>query len=644
MSGLMGGVHLGAPRRQLELAAASLLHGTHASAQWLPGGGPVELGGLDWTASPGQLSWHDGHGVRLILHGSVILEGRCCDARTLVERYLQRGLDGLLRGEGSHAIVLWDVRQGSLWLFTDPIGSVPLCYAWRHGRLAFAPEAKAVLRLLGETARLDRQSTLQFLMNRYLIGNRTMFEGITRLGPGELLHCQPASGLLERRRYWDLRFESRIQTQNEAVETLDAALACSHRRMLDDLGDHDRYQLFLTGGLDSRGILAYTHRLGHLPARALTWAARDDLPLSDPDLARRLAGAYGVDFDVCRLDGNRWVDHARDWCRISELLCDNASSFASHLQAFDAWQAHQGRFVVLGDQAFGAGPLPGGHDEAIDNILRQARQAARDPLPHLLAASALQETRQCFAGELEALIAAGPNDDPKDIQDYLYFHTYIARWILAPGNFKSPMFSVRRPMLTIGVMEAVSRLAPLWRVDKAAYVALLRQRFPELGAIPVTAVDAGIDWAGLMRQASPLRQALLPRLDPERLAGLPLAEDIDADGLRRFVASFFAGPSVAGDRGSPWQRHLYDLRRRISRSPRLARSVRRIQPLVMRLTGLQAQQRAMAHHQVLMRLALLTLLQDCLEAGDFDGRHGDAGLEERLQAGRVQCLEPRQSA
>ncbi|MFC3285509.1 hypothetical protein [Litchfieldella rifensis] len=580
----------------------------------------------------------------LVLHGSVALDGRYLDARALAQRYRERGVDSLLKGEGSHAVALWDWRQGSLWLFTDPIGTIPLCYAMQRGALAFAPEAKAVLRLLAVPAQLDRGSTLQFLMSRYLVGSRTMFEGVALLGPGELLHYQPATQQLQRRRYWDLHFESRIHSRAEAVDTLYQTLYRSHHSMLAELGETDRYQLFLTGGLDSRGILAYTHRLGRLPDKALTWAARDDLAHSDPDLSRRLAAVHGVSFDVCRLDGTDWVEHAKPWCRISELLTDNASSFASPLQTFDAWQTHEARFVVLGDQAFGAGPLPAGRDEAVANILHDALRTVRGPLERLLNDSAVCETRQCFADELDALIDAGPNDSPKDIQDYLYFHTYIARWILAPGNFKSPMLAVRRPLMTAEVMDVVTQLSPLLRVDKAAYVALLKQRFPELGGIPVTAVEAGIDWPCLMRQQERLRNALLPRLAPERLEALPLGDDIDPDGMRAFVAEFFASQSGSSGRGSLLHRRLYDLRRQVSRSQWLGSAVRRVQPFVMRLTGLQARQMATSHHQVLLRLALLTLLQECLDAGDFDGRHGDDELKSLVQGGRVQYLAPQHSA
>lgn len=636
MTGLLGGVHLDIPRHRLDLAAASLLHAPGAMAQWLPSDGDLELGGLYSETSVDRLSWHESEGVRLVLQGSVMLEGRWWDARGLVRRYRERGLDSLLRGDGSHAIALWDASQGSLWLFTDPIGSVPLCYGLRQGALAFAPEAKAVLRLLAIPARLDRRSTLQFLMNRYLIGNRTMFEGVSRLGPGELLHYQPAGRRLLRRRYWDLHFEARIHTRAEVVESLDQALCRSHQNMLEELDEADRYQLFLTGGLDSRGILAYTHRLGRLPDKALTWGGRDDLAHSDTDLGRRLAAAYGVDFDVCRLDGTDWVEHARSWCRVSELLSDNASSFASPLQFFDGWRLPRTRFAVLGDQAFGAGPLPGSREQAVDNILHDAWCMAHGPLARVLNVAAARETRRDFADELDALIDAGPNDSPKDIQDYLYFHTYIARWILAPGNFKTPVLTVRRPLMTAGVMEVVTQLSEVWRVDKAAYVELLKQRFPELGHIPVTAVEAGIDWPCLMRQEGRLKQALLPRLTPERLAALPLSDAIDPDGLRAFVTDFFACRAEDSDRGNLLQRRLYDLRRQLSRSPRLGHAVRRMQPLVMRLAGLRARQQASANYRVLLRLALLTLLQEGLEAGDFDGRRGDRELERLVQGGRVQ--------
>ncbi|MBZ9538056.1 hypothetical protein KGQ90_03740 [Modicisalibacter tunisiensis] len=420
MGGIFGGRNLQGSRCQARSAATSLLHVDGMRAVLMAWEGTL-LGGTYNLRGGDSLDHFSDTDVALVVHGTLRHEGVELKPRALANRYSAVGISGLLGSDGTYAVALWDRRQDRLWLFTDPLGTQPLCYSRHDGGLAFGPEAKVVLGLLRRTARMDRQSALQFTANRYLLDTRTLFEGVYRLRPGECLSYDARRDEILLERYWDMRYGSDITQTDEAVTLLHDCLVDSHREMLSELAAGDRYTLFLTGGLDSRGILGLTHRLGRPPDQALTWAAHADLPDADPDIGRRLADMAMVPFGVCPLDGTDWLTHARDWCRTSELLSDNASSFATPVDFFSRWQVDGNRFVVLGDEAFGAGSMPSSIDEAAYNILRDAYRNIEGPLQQLLSVDAHEAAKQTLDGDIAGLIAGGPNSSPKDIQDYLYF-------------------------------------------------------------------------------------------------------------------------------------------------------------------------------------------------------------------------------
>lgn len=603
---------------QLKRVAASLVHGNQWRGVVLSAADGLTLGGVRPEREPAALSIQRDANLQVAVAGELTHDGVRLDAVRAADRYRRDGLTALTGGEGSHVVAIHDEIAGELTLFADPLGTTPLCYGTDGGRLAFGPEAKSVLALLNQPAILSRDNTLQFLMNRYLIGSKTLFAGVHRLGPGELLRFNTATGKITIQRYWDLAFQATIHSANEAADSLYHVLLDSHQTLFDELTPNDEYQMFLTGGMDSRGILAFAGQLGVPPARALTWGAHDGLEGSDPVIARRIAEDLGVPFEFCPVDGEAWVNHARRWAWIGELLSDNANSYATSADYFSRWGSDRARFLVLGDQMFGAGPLPGSIAEAVDNVLHTALRSPSSILSRLLKTDSHQHLLAGFDTEVRELIAGGPNSEPKDIQDYLFFHTYIARWILAPGNFKLPVLPVQRPLMTLPVIDKVRQFAPLRRVDKTVYVDMLKTRFSHLLRHPVTSSDAGVNWARLTRTGLALRPALQTLTTPERLAALPIAEDLDLDRTSAFLRSFFAESANWEQQRGRWRRTLYDLRRMVSRSHALGRMASRIQPLVMRLTGLKRAEQGTHPHQLVMRLALLSILQEGIDEGWFD--------------------------
>jgi len=176
--------------------------------------------------------------------------------RALVE-WRERAFE---RFAGMFAIAAWDPRDRTLWLARDALGMKPLYLAPLSGcGLAFASEVKALLELPGVERRLAARGLVEYLEFGYRIEEcETMFAGISRLAPGEVLglrggrearrfrHFEPPSPDPADRRSGEERAE-------ELLSTLETVVA---EHLVADVP----VGLLLSGGLDSSLVAALAAR------------------------------------------------------------------------------------------------------------------------------------------------------------------------------------------------------------------------------------------------------------------------------------------------------------------------------------------------------------------------------------------------
>ena len=208
---------------------------------------------------------------------------------------LGKGFLGALRG--MYAIAIHDPGEDLVILARDPFGIKPLYYVESPQRLAFASEARALLqaRLARPDVSPDRVDELLHL--NFTTGGETIFSAIRRVLPGEMLVIR-SGRVAERHRISGLPTGAPYPIgEGEALSQLDDVLG-------DSVGLHQRsdvpYGLFLSGGVDSRSILACMARDGASRVKAYTAcfpeSARDEGPAAAK--AARLFGAEHIPVEV----------------------------------------------------------------------------------------------------------------------------------------------------------------------------------------------------------------------------------------------------------------------------------------------------------------------------------------------------------
>jgi len=119
------------------------------------------------------------------------------DTETLLYAYARWGRRFVHALRGMYAFGIWDGRERRIVLGVDFLGIKPLYYLNNENWFAWSSEVKPLLLLPGVTARLDESALHEFVCYRSLTGARTMFRGIYRLTPSQMLVYDPEKDRLE---------------------------------------------------------------------------------------------------------------------------------------------------------------------------------------------------------------------------------------------------------------------------------------------------------------------------------------------------------------------------------------------------------------------------------------------------------------
>ncbi len=166
--------------------------------------------------------------------------------------------------DGMFAFVYRDFSTGNVFLARDRHGEKPLYYSVQNGRLFFASEIKAILRHPEfYNVDIDIQSIDQYLTFDYIPGSKTLYDGIKKVLPGELVIFNNKD-IIKKFYYYrpiadvdDAKINNGL-SNNEIVDLLQDKIEVSVRdRLVADVP----IGVFLSGGLDSSLIAAIAGKL-----------------------------------------------------------------------------------------------------------------------------------------------------------------------------------------------------------------------------------------------------------------------------------------------------------------------------------------------------------------------------------------------
>ncbi|MBR0679847.1 asparagine synthase (glutamine-hydrolyzing) [Roseomonas eburnea] len=373
---------------------------------------------------------------------------------------------------GMYAIAIHDRASHHVVLARDPFGIKPLYITETKQGIAFASEPQALIAAGLVAPRLRAAALHELLQLQFTTGAETIFEGITRLLPGETLVISDGAIVARRRRAALPEGGPETITEEAALARLDTALEQSvdlHQR--SDVP----YGMFLSGGTDSAAVLAMMARLNEKPVLAFT--AGFDIPgaADEREAAARaaeVAGARHVTLNVTRQEVFRHLPE------IVACMDDPAADYAIIPTWFLARRARQEVKVVLsgegGDEIFGGygryrsamkpwwmgGKAMRAHG-AFDrlDVLREPPRYWRDGIEAASAAAAMPGRTRLQAAQALDVADWLPND----------LLTKLDRCLMAHA------VEGRTPFLDAGVAAAAFRLPDAMKVRDGQGKWILRQ-------------------------------------------------------------------------------------------------------------------------------------------------------------------------
>jgi asparagine synthase (glutamine-hydrolysing) len=310
------------------------------------------------------------------------------DFEPLLHLYGREGEAAFDRLRGMYALCLIG-PDGVAWLARDPFGIKPLYIMQHAGGLAFASEPRAFFRASLMQTVQDDEAARELLAFNYTLGARTIFQGLRRLAPGEVIEIQHGRIVANRRRL-SLPFVGRVAeaqprsggearagtgplapgpgfptpaaarpapphegegSERDLLSRLDAVLE-------DSVRVHQRsdvpYGLFLSGGIDSAAIATLMARLNERPVTAYTCGFEAPGAKDERAQAEKVARALDLDWRETRFGE---ADFWRVLPEVAWALDDPTADYAT-LPTYKLAEAAKGTLTVVltgegGDELFG---------------------------------------------------------------------------------------------------------------------------------------------------------------------------------------------------------------------------------------------------------------------------------------------------
>jgi len=231
-------------------------------------------------------------------------EGRCfrghSDAEAALEAMAAWGFkQALLRFIGMFALAVWDREERVLKLARDRLGEKPLYYGLVKGVFVFASELKALRQFPLFAPTVDRNSLALFLRHNYIPAPYTIYEGVYKLGAGQVLSVDGGcyTDLPRPEPYWSAKEIVERGLSQPAPDNEQAAVQQMHELLKDAVRIRMRSDVplgvFLSGGIDSTLVTALMQTQSSRPVRSFTIGFREE-QFNEAKYASRIAGHLGT--------------------------------------------------------------------------------------------------------------------------------------------------------------------------------------------------------------------------------------------------------------------------------------------------------------------------------------------------------------
>lgn len=177
------------------------------------------------------------------------------DTEVILKLFEKFGEEAFSMLNGVFSIALWDLRDETMYLVRDRLGTRGLYYYQDAKHLIFSSEIRGILASNLVKAEIDEGSLIEYFTFQNHFGQETLFQNIKLLPPATILKIQ--NGEVSQSQYWQPVYETTKDLGKEHYQERmhDLVKNAVKRQTVRDEGVY--LGSYLSGGLDSGAIVGF---------------------------------------------------------------------------------------------------------------------------------------------------------------------------------------------------------------------------------------------------------------------------------------------------------------------------------------------------------------------------------------------------
>ncbi len=436
-----------------------------------------------------------------------VLFEHCSDvfSHTHQEDIFQKPEVFLRRLNGYYSLVMCKRESRGVLIAVDRRASEPIFYMQEGDLVFFAPEVKALLAVSSHPVELNAEAVPMLLSCGHLLGEQTLVSAVKRLPGGSYLQIE--NGRVRQCSYWSFLPGSQSQGASEDLlkEELQELIKQS---VIKNMESPSKTAIFLSGGVDSRGILAGALAVMGAQTqglRTVSWGLDEEVIGSDPNTARIIAAQFNIAHEFFPRMTTCYGEHFEETNYIVDGLSDIAAFHPYEFTIMRNIKESGYERVFRGDEIFGW------HEEVYTYSQAETEVGLR-PLKLLPLYSQIIEARfySLWSAASDTVMtnvrASIQGMDANDAKDYLYFTHRLQGYLHTAAYYKQVYLDHRNILLEDSILEFLTRVPSQYRLDKGLFRKVVRELNPMLFTVPIANRTGYENWGNELVSPSSLRE------------------------------------------------------------------------------------------------------------------------------------------
>lgn len=242
------------------------------------------------------------------------------DAEYVAHLFEEFGEDVLKKLNGKFVICLVDTLNENVVIVNDRYGAINFYYNIDKDSFVFTNDSKIAL-LSTKDKIVDEEALKDFSNYGCVIDNRTLLKNIKRMDSASIIKINNENITIGKYWNWDIKKQDNV-TLDEAIDKLGELWIEAVKKIVSK---HDNFNITITGGLDSRAVVAAIDylNLNHKINLAYTIGLKGCL---DEKIAEKVAKRARFNYSFFEIDNKQYLYNA--FTALDRIICPLNTNYA----------------------------------------------------------------------------------------------------------------------------------------------------------------------------------------------------------------------------------------------------------------------------------------------------------------------------